>query len=228
MRPHSTERPAIAAPDPRRYATMNNNPTAEPTRSADTTKTNGAASAFETVASVITSRRTCLRLDANRPIEPAMISRLVELATWAPNHHRNEPWEFAVFTGDGRARFGETIAAQIQGDGAALTKAEKTKVKYLRAPTVLVVARRSGATDVETEENGYAVAAAIQNLLLGATSAGLASYWGSIATPSDSAVLSLCSFAPTSRIIAAIYLGHPTGDCPNPGRSEPKIAWHGS
>ena len=64
-----------------------------------------------------------------------------------------------------------------RGDEPA--RVDKTRRKYLRAPGMLVVGSAAGDTPLRTIENRDAVAAGIQNVLLGATAAGLASFWSS-------------------------------------------------
>ena len=36
-----------------------------------------------------------------------IIETMLEAATWAPNHHLSEPWEFIVLAGKARERFAE-------------------------------------------------------------------------------------------------------------------------
>lgn len=177
------------------------------------------------VDTVITTRRTCLRMDPGSPLGPETVTDLCRLATWAPNHRRTEPWRFAAFEGDGRQTLGDTIADAMATSGAAPEKITKTRTKYLRAPTMLLVGSAAGATDVETGENRDAVAAAVQNILLGATARGLASFWSSVATPTAGPLLELCGFEHGTQVIAAIYLGRPAGACEPPSRSEPVVAW---
>lgn len=179
------------------------------------------------VDAVITSRRTCLRMHEDRPVEPTVVGELCRLATWAPNHHRTQPWRFAAFTGDGRRDLGDTIAAVMSEQGRPADRVAKTRLKYLRAPVMLLVGSAPGTDETETAENRDAVAAAVQNVLLGATARGLASFWSSVATPRAPELLELCGFEPGTVVIAAIYLGHPDGTCPPPDRDGPRVRWIG-
>jgi nitroreductase len=67
-------------------------------------------------------------------------------------------------------------------------------------------------------ENRDAVAAGIQNLLLGATTLGLASFWSTPALTRPPAVLDLCGFHPEDRLVGIVYLGWATQECPAPAR----------
>jgi nitroreductase len=100
-------------------------------------------------------------------------------------------------------------------------KVLKTRGKYMRSPVVIVVASALGATPNETEENKYAVAAGIQNMLLMAESFGLAALWGSPAKGANNAITSLCSMTATDHVMGMIYLGWPTQFLQPPDR--PKI-----
>jgi len=176
---------------------------------------------FERLA---TRRRTNLRMDVDRPVPPELVDRLCRLAMWAPNHKKTWPWRFATFTGDGRSRLGNTIADAL--DPATFDKPEKIekyRVKYLRAPLMLAIGTAPAESDIRHAENRDAVSAGVQNLLLGATAAGLASFWASIIPDADAAVAELCGWEPGTRTVAVIYLGWPTGETPAPERPDPEI-----
>ncbi len=157
-----------------------------------------------------------------------MVSELIELATWAPNHHLTEPWRFAVVTGGARSTLG-AVTAEFQGSQGETNEAklDKTRGKFLRAPAIVLVgcASTENARPDQLLEDRDACAAAVQNLLLGATALGLNSYWGSGMVCSAPAVRSLCGFQDDTTIIAAIYLGYPLGEVPVPARRTPIVTW---
>jgi len=159
-------------------------------------------------ADLARSRRTHMLVDQGRAVPDDLVDRLCELATWAPNHKRTWPWRFAALTGAARAKLGEAfaddMAARHFGDEG---KRDKTRTKYLRTPTVLVVAASNHDDELFAVENQYAVAAGLQNLLLGATALGLATFWGSPALPDSPSVLALCGFEPTDRLVGVVYVG---------------------
>ena len=175
-------------------------------------------------ARLVRARRTSLLMDRDRPVDDRLVEQLCELATWAPNHKKTWPWRFALFTGDGRATLGETMATDmIAVDFGDEGKRAKTRGKYLRAPSVLVVGCTPHDNEMLHDENRDAVAAGIQNLLLGATSLGLASFWSTPALTSPSRVLDLCGFDADDRIVGIIYLGWPDGVCEAPERPAPSL-----
>jgi nitroreductase len=173
---------------------------------------------------LVTSRRTSLRMDHERAVPQELIDRLCRLATWAPNHKKTWPWRFALFTGEGRARLGATMADALAADGLDdEAKLAKYRVKYLRAPAMLVVGAAPGDTEFRSLENRDAVAAGVENLLLGATAAGLASFWSSGAGAADGAVAELAGWEPGTATVAVIYLGWPDGDVAAPERPLPDV-----
>lgn len=180
--------------------------------------TNIGSSEFDVVAGVIASRRSSLLMDRDRSVPDRLVERLCGLAAWAPCHKRTWPWMFTSFTGAARRQLGDAAADALAAVGAEPAKVDKTRAKYSRAPVVLVVGSRPGDSAVRTAENRDAVAAAVQNLLLGATATGLASYWSSCPVGAEAAVARVAGFDPGTAIVAVVYLGYPTAPCVVPER----------
>ncbi len=184
----------------------------------------GERSRFDDLSELVRSRRTSMIVDQGRQVPIGIIEELCALATWAPNHKKTWPWRFALFTGRGRARLGDTMADEMERiDFGDDPKRAKTRTKYLRTPATLVVGSAAHPNEMLHQENRDAVAAGIQNLLLGATALGLASFWSTPAITRPPAVLELCGFAPDDRLIGVIYLGWATQECPPPERPDVSI-----
>jgi nitroreductase len=160
-----------------------------------------------TLGRVIRSRRTSMNVDASAPVSDRLIEQLCELATWAPCHKRTWPWRFASLTGPARRRLGDTVADAMAVHGDDTAKVTKTRTKYERTPNVLVVGSAPGDTELRTLENRDAVAAGVEHILLGATAAGVASYWSTCPKGANDAVAGLCAFEVGTTIVAIIYLG---------------------
>lgn len=179
---------------------------------------------FDDFAALVRARRTHLLVDRERPVPHDLIEQLCELASWAPNHKKTWPWRFAAVTGDARARLGELfVADMIDRDMGDEGKRSKTLTKYLRSPVVLVVGCAAHDHPTFHDENRDAVAAAIQNILLGATALGLASFWATAPVMDSPRVLEMCGFETDVRIVALVYLGWPTGTVEAPERPAPSV-----
>ena len=174
----------------------------------------------EELEGLITARRSNLLIDASRSIDDVIIQRITSVAQWAPNHKRTWPLRLAVISGDSRSTLGNTIADAMAVHGDDEMKVTKTRGKFMRSPIVIVVASAEGATTNETEENKYAVAAGVQNMLLMAESFGLAALWGSPAKGANDAITALCSMNHTDHVLGIIYLGWPTQSVAAPQRPD--------
>ncbi len=175
-------------------------------------------------AELARSRRTSMLVDKELQVPRAVIEELCELAQWAPNHKRTWPWRFAIAEGDGRARLGNTMADAMALHGDPPEKIAKARTKYLRTPSVLVVGSAAGDSDVRTGENRDAVAAGVQNILLAASSMGLASFWGSCPKGANDVIAALCGFEQGTFVAALIYLGWATEVAATPER--PPVTLH--
>jgi len=162
----------------------------------------------------IASRRSSMLMDAARAVDTSIVDEMITAAQWAPNHKRTWPARFCVVTGDSRAALGNAIADAMAARGDDAAKVEKTRTKYTRSPVCLVVASAAGASDSETEENLYAVAAGLQNALLVAHAHGLAALWGSPAKGANAAITSFAGFDESDHVIGIVYLGWPAQDAP--------------
>jgi nitroreductase len=171
---------------------------------------------YETLSSVIRLRRSVkpVDLDATRPVERSLLETLLTNATWAPTHGLTEPWRFTVIQGEARKRLADTMQ-RIYRD---VTPAEEFRDdKFLKmgenpllAPAIVAVSmtRSTGGKIPEIEEV-EAVACAVQNLMLSATAAGLASFWSSPPVLDAAAFKAWLGFTTEARVLGLIYLGWP-------------------
>ena len=172
------------------------------------------ATSWTVVSETIRARRSNLNVDLERPVPRELIEELLDLAVLAPNHYRTNPWRFVVLTGAARARIGE-VAARAAASLPEVKESvvERQRVQFLRAPAVIAVASAGDEDPIKHFENKHAVAAGVQNILLGATAAGLASAWRSGLAMVDpivsAAVKQALGLAPTDEIVSFIYLGYP-------------------
>src|ERR1700745_52612 len=115
------------------------------------------------VETAIRTRRTH-KAFAPEPLPREEIDELLELASWAPNHHLTVPWRFRVVGP-------ETLRRLKEGAGP------EGRAKLDRAPTLIVVSCVLSGDAVEEEEDLHATATASYIVLLAAHARGLAGYW---------------------------------------------------
>jgi len=153
-------------------------------------------------------------MDSSRTVDRALLTQVLEDATWAPTHGMTEPWRFVVHQGAGRARLAEAMQRIYQETTPANEFREDKKKKMgenpLLAPVVIacVMERRGGVKIPEVEEI-EAVACALQNLQLSATAAGLGCYWSTPPLLGTKSFAEWLQIGVEDRCVGLIYLGWP-------------------
>jgi nitroreductase len=159
----------------------------------------------ESFADLVRSRRTHKSFGPD-PVAPDVVDELLDLARWAPNHHRTNPWRFRVLGPESLARLKEAA-----GPGEA--------PKLDRARTlVLATAVLSGDLQ-QDEEDVCAAACAIYVVLLGAHARGLAGYWRTPRVLRTKAGREAIGLPDGERFVGLIHLGTPRGNPPAPERA---------
>jgi len=157
------------------------------------------------VETAIRTRRTH-KAFAAEPLSRAQIEELLELASWAPNHHLTVPWRFRVVGPRALGRLKDAAGPE----GAA---------KLDRCPTLVVASAALGEDPVQSEEDLLATAVASYIVLLAAHSRGLAGYWRSPGLLRGEAGRAAVGLADGERFVGLLHLGHPRQDRPAPARA---------
>lgn len=156
------------------------------------------------VETAIRTRRTH-KAFGPEPLPREQVEELLELASWAPNHHLTVPWRFRV-VGPGAL---ERLKLATGPEGAA---------KLDRGPTLVVVSAATAADPVAAEEDLNATAVAAYIVLLAAHARGLAGYWrtpGLLREPAGRAAVGLPE---EERFVGLLHLGFPRQQKPVPPR----------
>ena len=187
------------------------------------------------VFEIIQSRRSVGLMKPEMPAREK-IERLLEAATYAPNHHEVEPWRFVVLAGTAREQFGDLMAESLaeKMDETQSEKAQavlaKERHKPLRAPVVIVVASLAPVQPkIRDIENVEAVSAAVQNMLLVAEEEGLAAIWRSGNPAYDPRIKAFFGLDEREHLVAFVYLGYPAVPKPErfPTPFQQKTEWRG-
>jgi nitroreductase len=191
--------------------------------------------AFETLRSIITGRRTTKPSDMNgKKIDPAVIRQLLELADWAPTHARTEPWRFIVYENKAVQKFCSDHAGLYTANTPAdkFTEAKYDKLLHMGdtvSHIIVVYMKRTGTATIPASEEFAAVAAAVENILLGAASLDIAVLWSTGGMAHHVSMKEYAGLAADDVILGLLYLGYTDLPLKEGKRNIPleqKVRWH--
>jgi nitroreductase len=187
--------------------------------------------AFSTISTIIKNRRSVKPVTMNgKKIPDYQIESLLELADWAPTHGFTEPWRFVVYA----------TASDFSHQHAELYKCSTTpgnfqETEYNRlyqqgdkaSHVILAIMKRGNLPKIPVIEEVEAVSCAVQNILLGATALGIASFWSTGGMAMRPPMKEFLKLGEDDHVIGVLYLGYVDSN-PNGNRSVPleeKITW---
>lgn len=190
--------------------------------------------AFEQLQQIISSRRSCKPSAMNgKTISEKDITALLELANWAPNHGRTEPWRFFVYGGTALENFCQQHAALYQQhtlpESFNPAKYANLLNQFTTVSHIIAVAmKRTQPTGIPMLEEYAATAAAIQNILLGAEALGISALWSTGGMTHHPALKTMLGLTASDEIVALLHIGY--SDTPPAAGSrkiplEEKITW---
>jgi F420 biosynthesis protein FbiB-like protein len=155
---------------------------------------NAAGDETQILYKLIRERRS-IRRYTHRPVERALIKRLLDAAHWAPSAHNRQPWRFAVIeSAEAKERLADAMNSRLRADLAAdglptdqiEAQAVRRRKRVTRALVLLLLCvtltdmhhypdekRRRAEWTMATQS----LALAGQNLLLAAHAEGLGACW---------------------------------------------------
>src|SRR5690606_18699394 len=169
---------------------------------------------FDTIAHIIRARRTVKATAMNgQKIPQSAIEQLLSLADHAPTHGRTEPWRFKIYTGSALKEFGQEHA-QLYWENTPEDKRVEIKRDGLllsaeRASHLLIVTmKRTPNSKIPLMEEYAAVAAAVQNILLGAEALQLAAIWSTGGMALKPEMKTLLQLSEEDQVVGFLYLGY--------------------
>jgi len=157
-----------------------------------------------------------------RLIDNADVEKLLQLADWAPTHAHTEPWRFVVYAHDKAQAFCKDHAELYK----SITPAEKfntaTYEKLLHngdkvSHIVAVIMKRGDNPKIPALEEISATSAAVQHILLGAETLGIAALWSTGGLTHNPALKEYFGLQEQDIIIGLLYLGY-TDDIAKEGK----------
>jgi nitroreductase len=169
---------------------------------------------FKVIQEVISNRRSVKPAKMNgKHIPDEKVYELLKLADWAPTHKITEPWRFIVFSGDKAKAFclehAELYKKYTSGESFSQDKYDKFagNGNYI-SHLIIAVMKRSLTVKIPEIEEIAAVSAAVENLLIGATASGLASFWSTGGMVHSSELKQHFRLGTEDKILGIIYLGY--------------------
>ena len=165
-----------------------------------------------------------------KTIPDYQVESLLELADWAPTHGFTEPWRFIVYA----------TASDFSHEHAELYKRNTLTENFEEAVynklyeqgnkashVILAVMKRGKLPKIPVIEEVEAVSCAVQNILLGATALGIASFWSTGGMALRPPMKDFLKLREDDHLIGVLYLGYadtnPKGTRAIP--LEEKITW---
>ncbi|MES1194167.1 MAG: nitroreductase [Solirubrobacterales bacterium] len=146
------------------------------------------------VEEAIRTRRTH-KVYGSEPVDRELLTELLELGRWAPNHHLTNPWRFRVLGPEALER----LKVAVGPEGAS---------KLDRAPTLVAVSYvRTPDDPIAEEEDLLAAGCAAYAVLLGAHNRGLAGYWRTPAILREPAGRAALDIPDSEHCIGLLHLG---------------------
>jgi len=138
----------------------------------------------EIINNIIRTRRSIFPpsyIDKDIPKE--IINTILENANYAPTHKLTEPWRFTVFKGESLNKlagfFSERYRTVTPPESFSQARYDAASEKVLKSNCVIAINIELHIDKIPEWEETAAVACAVQNMWLTATSYGIGSYWSS-------------------------------------------------
>ncbi len=137
----------------------------------------------EEINHLIRNRRSVFpkQFEEGAQIDDAIISEILENATWAPSHGNIQPWRFVVYTGEGLkklAQYQSELYKETSGDNFKEATFQTLATNPLKASHVVAICLKRDPNKKFPElEEIAAVSCAVQNIYLSVSAYGLGGYW---------------------------------------------------
>jgi len=170
----------------------------------------------------IASRRS-IRLFADKRVGEADIKKILEAANHAPSAHNQQSWRFIVVDGETKSKLVNLVSASSGGFPRPSSVLLRMAARSIASAPVVIAVINTGELichgtdlfkiDKESAHDFFRImeiqssAAAVQNLLLAATSIGLATVWLGILILVKDEVLALLG-EPKGEFMAVIPVGY--------------------
>lgn len=168
----------------------------------------------EELNELIRSRRSTFpdQFDPGKKIDDEIIKEILTNAIWAPNHGKEEPWHFTVFTGDGlktMANFQSELYKETTPDNFKEATYLKLQQQPLKASHIIAIGMKKSANkNIPEVEDVAAVSCAVENIYLSVTAYGLGGYWTTGGITYRPQAKSFFGLEENDKLLGFFYIGH--------------------
>ncbi|MBP1993669.1 nitroreductase family protein [Paenibacillus eucommiae] len=159
------------------------------------------------VAEVIRSRRTIRQFKAE-PVSQELVLELLNVANWAPNHGRREPWRYIQYKGEARAQFAEAVIGSFTAE-EKIKYAEHRLKYYMEIPIHLIIVMKEDPRQKQWDEDFGAVCCWIQTFQLAAWERGLGVVWKTNTYIYAPAFREAVGVEAGEKIVGVLHVGYP-------------------
>lgn len=160
------------------------------------------------LAALMRARRTIHNFQADPPPR-SLLLEAIELARWAPNHHRTEPWEFLLIgprTANAIIDLNCELVAEAKGPQAA----ESKRKRWARMPGWFGLSCLRSEDPLREREDYAACCCAVQNLSLYLWAQGVGVKWTTGPVTRDPRLCERLGIPPTERFVVGLFwYGYP-------------------
>ncbi|GAA4425702.1 nitroreductase [Pontibacter saemangeumensis] len=191
---------------------------------------------FSAIQEVIQNRRTVKPAQMNgQQVPDEQVKQVIALVDWAPTHGHTEPWRFRVYANDKVKSFCLAHARLYKAHTAPEKFLQEKYDKLLHmgdlaSHLIVAIMQRGNLPKIPALEEIAATSSAVQNLLLGATALGIASYWGSGGMAYHPAMKEMLQLREEDLVLGILYLGYtdkPVLEGKRVIPLEEKVEWNG-
>jgi len=180
------------------------------------TETTDTSSTSVSVTELLRSRRTVHNFQPECPPKESIL-RAVELARWAPNHHKTEPWRFHLLGPETAAKVVE-LNAELVTARKGPDHGEHKRKRWSTIPGWIAVSCPRSENEQLQQEDYAACCCAVQNFSLSLWSEGIGVKWGTGDVTRHPTFFEMLGLSPeTHFIVGLMWYGYPA-DVPNQKR----------
>lgn len=172
------------------------------------------------LSDLIRDRRTIQPKDyTERAVHRDIIERVLQNATWAPNHGMTQPWRFTVFTEGGLTGLSGFLGAEYTRITPPERFLQKKYDNHVQRPLQSTVAvalgmARDPKRKISEEEEVMAMACAVQNMYLTCAAYGLGGFWSTGAAVTGDGMRAFLGLDAADRCLGLFYMGYPAIEWP--------------